>query len=498
MVVDAIEVAFEQRLHHTFVICTGDSDFTPLVHKLRELTRSHRSRGQGATSALLPPACDEFLFYENLDGVEPSRARPGGGGEQVDDPPRAGSLITTLFGLLRSGGGRSRLLLERLLQDPSAADSLRAFGGCHPSGAGRDRDLEGRGGDPCAFPSRIGEGAAFDLLVEVVTDLSKKGTPCTVGLRPAPRGSTFSEKKFGYSGFPSLQGGAARGQIELTWDEEVATTGSPLRESHGRRDRGGGRHHRVLDCLSVARRGGEGGGRRQGKGAGRGLDRCVFVDLSLPVHPPRGGPSRLPWARGVWQLGRVHRSGPAGSGLQRVGVLWMMGESQERVGSDADKLIGEGVKAEAIGPDDVTELFPSLSTCGAPFDLTGEIEHECAPARLPLREARWVAEPVGANQDLIEATRRMGGSVEFNSRVADVLKRTAGCRGFVSRMAPRSRRIWWSTPPGRGATSSMRWLGRSCAGPHADRIQTVYRSWPPDLGPIPVGADASTGIYFRP
>jgi glycine/D-amino acid oxidase-like deaminating enzyme len=30
------------------------------------------------------------------------------------------------------------------------------------------------------------------------------------------------------------------------------------------------------------------------------------------------------------------------------------------------------------------------------------------------------------------------------------------------------------------------------------RIQTVYRPWPPDLGPLPVGADASTGIYFRP
>jgi sarcosine oxidase subunit beta len=30
------------------------------------------------------------------------------------------------------------------------------------------------------------------------------------------------------------------------------------------------------------------------------------------------------------------------------------------------------------------------------------------------------------------------------------------------------------------------------------RIQTVYRSWPADMAPIPVGADASTGIYFRP
>jgi glycine/D-amino acid oxidase-like deaminating enzyme len=30
------------------------------------------------------------------------------------------------------------------------------------------------------------------------------------------------------------------------------------------------------------------------------------------------------------------------------------------------------------------------------------------------------------------------------------------------------------------------------------RVQTIYREWPPELGPLPVGADASTGIYFRP
>ena len=54
--VDALEMAFERDYVTTFVICTGDSDFTPLVHKLRELNK--RVIGVGikeSTSKLLPP-----------------------------------------------------------------------------------------------------------------------------------------------------------------------------------------------------------------------------------------------------------------------------------------------------------------------------------------------------------------------------------------------------------------------------------------------------------
>ena len=71
MAVDAVELAFERGYVTTFVVCTGDSDFSPLVHKLRELNKQVIGVGlKASTSKLLPPACDEFLFYENLDGVE--------------------------------------------------------------------------------------------------------------------------------------------------------------------------------------------------------------------------------------------------------------------------------------------------------------------------------------------------------------------------------------------------------------------------------------------
>ncbi len=76
MAVDAVELSFERDYITTFVLGTGDSDFTPLVHKLRELNKRVIGIGvEASTSALLPAACDEFLFYERLEGVEVEAAR---------------------------------------------------------------------------------------------------------------------------------------------------------------------------------------------------------------------------------------------------------------------------------------------------------------------------------------------------------------------------------------------------------------------------------------
>src|SRR5690606_13689722 len=79
MAVDAIELAFAKDYISTFVMCTGDSDFTPLVLKLRELDKRVIGVGvRDSTSTMLPPACDEFLYYDNLEGVEPASDTPKG------------------------------------------------------------------------------------------------------------------------------------------------------------------------------------------------------------------------------------------------------------------------------------------------------------------------------------------------------------------------------------------------------------------------------------
>jgi uncharacterized LabA/DUF88 family protein len=67
MVVDCLELAFTRAYVDTYVIVSGDSDFTPLVLKLRELNKRVIGVGtRGSTSRLIINACDEFIFYDTL------------------------------------------------------------------------------------------------------------------------------------------------------------------------------------------------------------------------------------------------------------------------------------------------------------------------------------------------------------------------------------------------------------------------------------------------
>ena len=192
--------------------------------------------------------------------------------------------------------------------------------------------------------------------------------------------------------------------------------------------------------------------------------------------------------------------GEVRSELHRVGVLWMMGESTDKVRADADKLVSQGVEAEALGPEEMTELFPALSTCAEPFDLTGQVPHVCRPGEAFLFEPKGgYADPVGANQDLIVATRVQGGEVRFRARVVDVMKRRGRVTGVeladgttISANLVINAAGPWCNQLNALAGCRLRWTLTPT------RIQTVYRPWPQELGPLPVGADASTGIYFRP
>ena len=68
LVVDAIDLAYSKDHIDTFVIVSGDSDFSPLVSKLKELGKHVIGLGLcDATSDLLRDNCDEFIYYEDLD-----------------------------------------------------------------------------------------------------------------------------------------------------------------------------------------------------------------------------------------------------------------------------------------------------------------------------------------------------------------------------------------------------------------------------------------------
>jgi hypothetical protein len=75
MVVDAMDLAASKSHITTFVICSGDSDFSPLVSKLKENDKAVVGVGvKNSTSGLLLSNCDEFIFYEDL--VRETRALP--------------------------------------------------------------------------------------------------------------------------------------------------------------------------------------------------------------------------------------------------------------------------------------------------------------------------------------------------------------------------------------------------------------------------------------
>jgi uncharacterized protein (TIGR00288 family) len=67
MVVDALDLCYTKEHVDTFVIVSGDSDFSPLVSKLRENNKLVIGCGvKNATSDLLISGCDEFIYYDDL------------------------------------------------------------------------------------------------------------------------------------------------------------------------------------------------------------------------------------------------------------------------------------------------------------------------------------------------------------------------------------------------------------------------------------------------
>ena len=76
LVVDALDLCYTKSHVDTFVIISGDSDFSPLVSKLRENNKAVIGLGvKSSTSDLLIANCDEFIFYDDLVRQEETKQR---------------------------------------------------------------------------------------------------------------------------------------------------------------------------------------------------------------------------------------------------------------------------------------------------------------------------------------------------------------------------------------------------------------------------------------
>jgi uncharacterized protein (TIGR00288 family) len=260
MAVDAMQLAFERDYISTFVLCTGDSDFTPLVHKLRELNRRVIGVGvEKTTSAMLPPACDEFLFYDRLEGVEIPPARPRRGGTakapetapppiELEPEPQPDAAATprdldtlaalvaqTVAGLQQSTNATvtaSTLKRTLLRKDPTFNESdygFRAFGELMRHLAEQNVvelvDGPAKGDPEVSLPEHGDREAAFELLRSVVGDLAgRDGTVALSGLKNQLRRvrPDFSEKKLGYRSFLQFcKAAATSGAVDLEWSGDA-------------------------------------------------------------------------------------------------------------------------------------------------------------------------------------------------------------------------------------------------------------------------------------
>ncbi len=133
MVVDALDLCYTKAHVDTFVIISGDSDFSPLVSKLRENDKTVIGVGvKNSTSDLLIANCDEFIYYDDLvrEQKKPAakkastKAKP-----KADAKPAAGARNALRRATVR------RLLQRRPRrpQDPSGARRTRSTPGpCAP------------------------------------------------------------------------------------------------------------------------------------------------------------------------------------------------------------------------------------------------------------------------------------------------------------------------------------------------------------------------------
>jgi uncharacterized protein (TIGR00288 family) len=112
MVVDALDLCYTKSHVDTFVIVSGDSDFSPLVSKLRENAKTVIGVGvKNSSSDLLINNCDEFIYYDDLVRAEEQKRRaakkrreaaPAGGGGDKSNGDKKQEAFDLMLGTLEA------------------------------------------------------------------------------------------------------------------------------------------------------------------------------------------------------------------------------------------------------------------------------------------------------------------------------------------------------------------------------------------------------------
>jgi uncharacterized protein (TIGR00288 family) len=195
MVVDALDLCYTKGHVDTFVILSGDSDFSPLVSKLRENAKTVIGVGvKNSTSDLFINNCDEFIYYDDLVRREPSKARRRTAAA-TRPPAASGSAIVAATPAAASGSPAPA--------EPVASETVAA---------------ENKGPDL---------NDALELIVETLEALAEErggsepiwGSMIKQAIKRRHPG--FNERAYGFRSFNDLLADAEkRGQLVLRADEK--------------------------------------------------------------------------------------------------------------------------------------------------------------------------------------------------------------------------------------------------------------------------------------
>ena len=218
LVVDALDLCYTKSHVNTFVIISGDSDFSPLVSKLRENAKQVIGVGvKQSTSDLLVANCDEFIFYDDLvrevkraaakrdERKRPEAKRsPDEGNRRKEEmearKAQAIELVVEMFDALVSERGDSGKIWASLLKDtlkrrrPDFNETyygFRTFGNLLEEAQSRGMLEFGRDEKSGAYVYRSSQGGSHNAQASEQSTGSHDGVPAeentALEARPEPR-----------------------------------------------------------------------------------------------------------------------------------------------------------------------------------------------------------------------------------------------------------------------------------------------------------------------
>jgi uncharacterized protein (TIGR00288 family) len=235
LVVDALDLCYTKSHVDTFVIISGDSDFSPLVSKLRENNKTVIGIGvKNSTSDLLIANCDEFIYYDDLVRLQARpRSRAGKAGGKAGSKASAKTTEKTADKPAEKAAEKSA---DKTMARTARKSRSRkgAPGAAAPAEAGPPTPAA----EPAPMPAPESAGAAdagdddrvqraMDLVVDTCEALLTErgaeekiwGSMIKQALKR--RNPGFSESYYGFRSFNGLlEEAQARHLVELELDEK--------------------------------------------------------------------------------------------------------------------------------------------------------------------------------------------------------------------------------------------------------------------------------------